>query len=165
MQEIEQKLSELESKSLNTATKIAHISGQQRCLLLINDPAKIPSAITWIKSHFLEFYDVTAVVKSEDLSSPIVLSATEQIIAPPFLKSLIQTLQYSLNPSILSLFALPPLELSTTTTSLLRKKIDLVLIIGCRCLSRGEYENVAEFEPLFEEIILKEAIQPVILFK
>jgi len=165
MEQIEKKLSELESKSLKTSTKIAQISSQKRCLLLINHPTKLSSALNWINSHSLAFYDVTAVIKSEELNSPIVLRVNEQETIPPFLKPLTQTLINSLNPSILSIYALPSLELTTTVTSLLRNKIDLLFIVGCQCLSRGEYENVAEFKPLVEEIILKEAIQPVILFK
>lgn len=165
MFEIEQKLSELESKSMSTAKKLAHISGQKRCLILINDPTKLSSAINWIKSHSLAFYDITAVIKSEELSSPIVLRVSEQETVPPFLKPFVKTLLDSLNPSILSFYALPPLELTTTVTALLRNNIDIILIVGCQCLTRGEYENVAEFKPLVEEIILKEAIQPVILFK
>lgn len=155
-------LTEFESKSLKT---VAQIAGQKQCLLLINQPEKLSSAVNWMKSHALDFYNVTAVIKLEELNSPIVLRVNAQEIVPPFLKPITQSLINSLNPSILSLYALPPLELTTTVTSLLRNKIDLLLIVGCQCLSRGEYENVAEFNPLIEEIILKEAIQPVILFK
>lgn len=165
MQEIEKKLSELESKSLGTATKIAHIAGKKRCLLLINDPSKLSSAVDWIKSHSFKFYDVAAVIKFEELTSPIVLRPTEQETVPPFLKPLTHSLLDALKPAIFALYALPPIELATTATSLLRTQIDLVLVVGCQCLSRAEYENVAEFKPLVEEIILKEAIQPVILFK
>lgn len=167
MEGIEKQLTELEAKSTSTASKIAHMTGQKRCLLLINNPAKLPSAISWIQSHSLAFYDLVAVIKAEELSTPILLKITklkEQTV-PPFLQPLAENLFTSLNPSSLTLSAIPPLELTTTTTSLLRNQIDLVIIVGCHCLSRGEYENVVEFKPLIEEIVLKEAIQPVILFK
>lgn len=167
MEGIEKQLSDLEAKSTSTAAKIAHMTGQKRCLLLINDPAKLSSAIAWINSHSLAFYDLVVVIKAEELSAPVMLKITklkEQAI-PPFFQPLAETLFNNLNPSSLTLSAIPPLELTATTTSLLRNQIDLVVIVGCHCLSRGEYENVAEFKPLVEEIVLKEAIQPVILFK
>ena len=168
MQQIEKQLTELESKSQSTASKLAHLVHQQQrrsLLLLINNPSKLSSALTWIQSHHLSFSDITVVVKIDELVAPIVVQSSDLTAVPPFLQPITTQIFSSLNPVAVALHALPPLELTTTTVALLHHHIDLVFIVGCQCLSRGEYENVVEFKPLVEEILLKEAIQPVILFK
>ncbi len=164
---MERDLRELEGLSAQTEARIQAIPKvgvPTRCLLLVNEPDKVEEALRWLRSHHINLGSVLLIQKFQELETPVVLKPAEDVIVPPFLATTINTLSAADIPSYV-IYAMPPLELTTTTVSLLHTNIDIVLIVGCHCLSRKEYEDVKDFKPLIEEIILKEAIQPVILFK
>ena len=190
-EEFTQKLAELEEQTRLEFAKVA--SRKARCLLLVNNAGKLDEALNWLQSHGLSFTEASVVVKAEGLTSPVVIKlaqltspVVEELTSPlveelkspspavlksevssppPILQSVLCSLKRSAAFPAATLYAIPPLELTTSVVSLLHSAVDLVFIVGCRALSRGQYENVAEFTPLIEEIILKEAIQPVILYK
>ena len=182
-EEFTQKLAELEEQTRLEFAKVA--SRKARCLLLVNNAGKLDEALNWLQSHGLSFTEASVVVKAEGLTSPVVIKLaqltspvveelkspspavlkSEVSSPPPILQSVLCSLKRSAAFPAATLYAIPPLELTTSVVSLLHSAVDLVFIVGCRALSRGQYENVAEFTPLIEEIILKEAIQPVILYK
>lgn len=138
--------------------------GVNHCLLVVNEVAKLNDALAWLKSHQINLNSVLFIQKFDELTAPVVLKPTEDVIIPPFLASTVSSLSGSGTDSLV-IYAVPPLEMTTTAVNLLHSGIDLVLIVGCHCLSRKEYEDVTDFKPFIEEIILKEAIQPVVLFK
>lgn len=166
--DINMKLAQLEAETLRTTERLHSLkSSKSRVLILVNDTTKLDSALRWFHSHSLSFTDASVILRSAELTTPIVLKISDnpESVCPPFLHSLHQTLSASFPHLPVTLYAIPPLELTTTAVSLLHSQVDLVFIVGCQVLSRAQYENVAEFSPLVEEIILKEAIQPVILYK
>lgn len=163
-------MSELEEQTRLASERLGFVEAEKRFLILVNNVGKLEAGLDWLKSHALHFSDASVVLRAEELSTPIVLKMSESDTetCPPFLQSVHNILKTAAPASSLpslTLYAIPPLELTTTAVSLLHSDVDVVFIIGCRVLSRGQYENVEEFQPLVEEIILKEAIQPVILYK
>lgn len=170
MEGIEKSLTELESFSAKTEARIQaiprHGSPFRRCLVLVNEPDQLDRALQWIKSHWIDLDSILLIQKFGELTSPIVLKPEEDqnIIIPTFLVSTINSITSASIPSSI-IYAVPSLELTTTAVNLLHSGIDLVLVVGCHCLSRKEYEDVNDFKPFVEEILLKEAIQPIILFK
>lgn len=164
IENIERNLTELEKMSAQTEARLHSLSHRPRCLLLVNDASKVTTALNWIRSHKIDLGSLLFIQKFQELTAPVVLKPAEDLIAPPFLASTINTLTTANIPSFI-IYALPPLEMTTTAVNLLHTDIDLVLVVGCHCLSKREYEDVNDFNPFVEEIILKEAIQPVILFK
>lgn len=168
MEKIEKDLAELKRMSERTEAKLSSIpisKPPNRFLILVNEGNKLEKALGWLRSHDICVGSALVVQKFVDLTSTIVLKpSAEDIIIPPFLHPTITTLKSASIPTS-TFYAIPSLELTTTAVSLLHNDIDLVLVVGCHCLSRREYEDVKEFNPVVEEIILKEAIQPVILFK
>ena len=179
---------ELEEETRQTIERIKFVAAEKkkkknRCLVIVNEAGRLGDALKWFQAHSLKFAGASVVVRAVELTAPVVLKLTESGTSasasriefatpiptpaiPPFLQSIHKTLQTAADtfPAI-TLYAIPPLELTTTAVSLLHSDVDLVCIVGCRVLGRVEYENVEEFSPLIEEIILKEAIQPVILYK
>lgn len=167
---MESKLQELESASSHTASRISALKTQhKRCLILVNNQTQLPQALQWIQSHGLDVKDLIIVQESEELDSPLILKVEPESeeIMPLCMTSTIQTIYTSMNQPIgLTIYALPSLQLTTMTVDLLRDNlIDFALIVGCHSLTRGQYESFQGANPFIEEIILKQAVQPVILFK
>lgn len=184
-----EKLSELEAKHsslshrLEKSTPASSIQNpnQNHLLLLLNNPSLLSSALTWLHrhSHFQPITQLTIISKAsesnythdtlnlslQELKSLKIVDNEDFKLIISFLPSQLASLKSSTN---LTIHSVPPFELTTFSVSLLNPSQtpppNTVLIVGCHKLSKKEYEAV-DYRPLIEEIVLKEAIQPVILYK
>ena len=167
MEKIERELSELEYKSaviqqtLSQYTSVTTpVSKSTRLLLVLNQYQKLLPALDWIDTYNFRITEISLILRHQSLDTPLIIKPSHVI--PDLLKPLIGPISSLASP--VTVYALPTIEMTTVAVSLLRSA-ELVLVAGCSCLSRREYEDVEEFKPLVEEILLKEAVQPVILFK
>ena len=168
---IQSRIVELEESTAQTAHRLSAFKSQ-RCLVLLNDINKAQHAINWLKSRLRSVNQLVLVIKApQGINSPIAIEISNPAAKSLLPAELIATIadafpQTQTQTATSVLHCIPSLELTTTVVSFIREKsIEAVIVAGCHCLSRKDYENVQDFKPLIEEIILKEAIQPVILIK
>jgi hypothetical protein len=145
-QEIEANLKNLEAMEQRTSRrmeKLLTVSTGKNVLMLINDAKKLPACEQWIRSHEICINELTVVTPDSTFPG----------------------LEIGLQSRETKFYSLEALEMTTGTVALLRNtNVDLLVIVGAHILSKREYEDIG-FIPLIEEILLKEAIQPTILFK
>ena len=183
LSELEAKQSSLSQRLEKSTQSLSQSRNQNHLLLLLNNPSLLSSALSWLHrhSHLQPITQLTIISKaseSKTIHDTLNVSLQElkslKIVDNEDFKMIISLLSSqfaSLKPSTtLTRHSVPPFELTTFTVSLLNPSPsqtpppDTVFIVGCHGLSKKEYEAV-DYQPLIEEIILKEAIQPVILFK
>jgi hypothetical protein len=140
----------------------------------------LQKALDWLRSHGPACYDpttgLTIVLPSaqpfkwaKESGSGLGIADPSQL--PDYITDLLKHLKHSLLNQSICVFGFRPSELVRAAVELIRhpapetgQVADLVVIGDCRIVGKAEYE-APEYKPLLEEVLLKEAVQPVILLK
>lgn len=181
MEELESKLSDLEAKEAELTKKLGKaksvpvgefevLESPYECrqlLIVLKDLKQLQGCLQWLQTHGPACYShkshLTVAFPWQDT---IQLSRSEALKDPNF-----APLLSTIPNEKLCFFGFRPLELTRGCVRLAQQAApesgrvaDVVMVGGCASLSRREFED-PDYTPLLEEILLKEAIQPIILIK
>lgn len=136
-------------------------------LLVLKDLSLLPGSIQWLKQNGPACYATSSHLTIAFPSAEPVKASRQDAVNNPQLKEILS----SVPNSSVCLFGFSPIQMTRGCVTLCQQPApetgrvaDVVAIAGCEALNRREFE-APDYVPLLEEILLKEAIQPVIMMK
>lgn len=139
----------------------------KQLLLVLKDLKMLSSSLSWLQQHGPACYTAnTHLTIAFPWTEAVALKKQD----PCHQAELQQVFSLVPNESV-CLFGFNPIQMTRGCVSLCQhvapetqRVADVVLVAGCCALNRRDFE-ASDYTPLLEEILLKEAIQPVILMK
>lgn len=136
-------------------------------LLVLKDLSLLPGSIQWLKQNGPACYATSSHLTIAFPSAEPVKASRQDAVNNPQLKEILS----SVPNSSVCLFGFSTIQMTRGCVTLCQQPApetgrvaDVVAIAGCEALNRREFE-APDYVPLLEEILLKEAIQPVIMMK
>ena len=181
LEELELKLSDLEAKEAQLTRKLGRakatlttefevLESPYECrhlLVVLKDLKQLEGCLQWLQRHGPACYSQKSHLTVAFPWHETVQLTRSTATSDPQFTSLLAALP---NEQV-CLFGFRPLELTRGCVRLAQhaapesgRVADVVVVGGCAALSRREFED-PDYTPLLEEILLKEAIQPIILIK
>ncbi len=160
---------ESEAKTEQLASSTEQVSPYEckQLLLVLKDLKYLQSSLEWLKKHGPSCYTTSSHLTIAFPWHEAVSCSRQQDCNQPGLKEILAQIP---NESV-CIFGFNPVQMTRGCVSLCQhvapetKRVPELVVISCCCaLNRREFE-ASDYTPLLEEILLKEAIQPVILMK